>query len=180
MPNRDPIVMTVAQEVVREGLAEVGRPDLYDPNDIYYTTQSQFGYAAEELYAGSVYFSAEHMGAVGKISKIGIVFLMVGFGASFGYAVMGRVSLLIGRFQFLFEELPKTLGGSSVSFPHLPGDRRRTGRASSDPLYSPRKCPPRMPGSASPSRKESWRGLPPGPPSRRSSSTFEAGQEALA
>jgi hypothetical protein len=46
MPNRDPIVMTVAQEVVREGLAEVGRPDLYDPNDIYYTTQSQFGYAA--------------------------------------------------------------------------------------------------------------------------------------
>jgi len=46
MPNRDPIVMTVAQEVVREALTEVGRPDLYDPNDIYYTTQSQFGYAA--------------------------------------------------------------------------------------------------------------------------------------
>ena len=46
MPNRDPIVMTVSQEVVREALAEVGRPDLYDPNDIYYTTQSQFGYAA--------------------------------------------------------------------------------------------------------------------------------------
>jgi hypothetical protein len=31
-------------------------------------------------------------------------------GASFGYTVMGRVSLLIGRFQFLFQELPKTLG----------------------------------------------------------------------
>lgn len=46
MPNRDPIVMTVAQEVIREALTEVGRPDLYDPNDIYYTTQSQFGYAA--------------------------------------------------------------------------------------------------------------------------------------
>ena len=46
MPNRDPIVMTVAQEVVREALTEVGRPDLYDPNDVYYTTQSQFGYAA--------------------------------------------------------------------------------------------------------------------------------------
>lgn len=46
MPNRDPIVMTVAQEVVREAYAAVGRPDLYDPNDIYYTTQSQFGYAA--------------------------------------------------------------------------------------------------------------------------------------
>ncbi|MBM3287423.1 MAG: hypothetical protein FJY88_08760 [Candidatus Eisenbacteria bacterium] len=56
------------------------------------------------------YFSAEHRGAVGRISRIGIVFLMVGFGASFGYTVMGRVSLLIGRFQFLFEDLPKSLG----------------------------------------------------------------------
>jgi len=46
MPNRDPIVMTVAQEVVREAYAAAGRPDLFDPNDIYYTTQSQFGYAA--------------------------------------------------------------------------------------------------------------------------------------
>jgi len=46
MPNRDPIVMTVSQEVVKEAYTEVGRPDLFDPNDIYYTTQSQFGYAA--------------------------------------------------------------------------------------------------------------------------------------
>ncbi|MCK4303301.1 MAG: hypothetical protein KAY24_03600 [Candidatus Eisenbacteria sp.] len=46
MPNRDPIVMTVAQEVVREALTQVGRPDLYNADDIYYTTQSQFGYAA--------------------------------------------------------------------------------------------------------------------------------------
>jgi hypothetical protein len=46
MPNRDPIVMTVAQEVVRDAYAAVGREDLFDPNDIYYTTQSQFGFAA--------------------------------------------------------------------------------------------------------------------------------------
>ena len=46
MPNRDPIVMTVSQEVVRDAYSEAGRPDLFDPNDIYYTTQSQFGYAA--------------------------------------------------------------------------------------------------------------------------------------
>ena len=46
MPNRDPIVMTVAQEVIRDAYAAVGRADRYDPNDIYYTTQSQFGYAA--------------------------------------------------------------------------------------------------------------------------------------
>lgn len=55
------------------------------------------------------YFSAEHRGILGKVSRVGIIFLMVGFGASFGYTVMGRVSLLIGRFQFLFQELPQTL-----------------------------------------------------------------------
>jgi len=32
---------------------------------------------------------------------LGIVFLMVSFGASFGYTVMARESLLIDRFQFL-------------------------------------------------------------------------------
>ena len=30
--------------------------------------------------------------------------LMVGFGAGYGYTVMSRVSLLIGRFQFLLED----------------------------------------------------------------------------
>ena len=44
------------------------------------------------------YFSKEHTGAFGRISKIGIYFLMISFGASFGFAVMGRISLLIGRF----------------------------------------------------------------------------------
>lgn len=46
IPNRDPIVMTVAQEVVREAFTEAGRPDLYRADDIYYSTYSQFGYAA--------------------------------------------------------------------------------------------------------------------------------------
>jgi len=48
------------------------------------------------------YFSAEHKGSLRTISRIGITFLMIGFGATFGYNVMGRISLLIGRFQFLF------------------------------------------------------------------------------
>jgi hypothetical protein len=48
------------------------------------------------------YFSAEHKGALKGISRVGIVFLMIGFGATFGYNVMGRISLLIGRFQFIF------------------------------------------------------------------------------
>ena len=47
------------------------------------------------------FFSVEHKGAVGGISKLGVYFLMLGFGAAFGYTVMGRISLLIGRFNFL-------------------------------------------------------------------------------
>lgn len=50
------------------------------------------------------FFSVEHKRAGGALSKLGILFLMVCFGASFGYTVMGRVSLLIGRVQFLLFE----------------------------------------------------------------------------
>ena len=50
------------------------------------------------------YFSVEHTGVVGGISKVGIYFLMVSFGASFGYTVMARISLLIGRVNFLLED----------------------------------------------------------------------------
>ncbi len=49
------------------------------------------------------FFSKEHKGFIGKMSKIGIYFLMISFGASFGFAVMGRISLLIGRFNDLIE-----------------------------------------------------------------------------
>lgn len=50
------------------------------------------------------FFSLEHKHVVGKISKVGLFFIMVSFGASFGYTVMARISLLIGRFQFLIED----------------------------------------------------------------------------
>lgn len=50
------------------------------------------------------FFSTEHKGFVGGVAKVGIVFLMVGFGASFGYTVMARVSLLIGRINFLLAD----------------------------------------------------------------------------
>jgi len=49
------------------------------------------------------YFSIKHTGAVGTVSRVGIVFLMIGFGASFGNTVMARVSLLIGRVNFLMD-----------------------------------------------------------------------------
>lgn len=47
------------------------------------------------------FFSKEHTGAFGRASRVGIWVLMVAFGASFGYTVMARISLLIGRIEFL-------------------------------------------------------------------------------
>ena len=57
------------------------------------------------VVSGLIYFffSMEHKGFIGKVSKIGIFYLMIKFGASFGFAVMGRISLLIGRFEELIQ-----------------------------------------------------------------------------
>lgn len=49
------------------------------------------------------FFSKEHTGAVGGVARLGVYFLMVSFGASYGYTVMARVSLLIGRVMFLLD-----------------------------------------------------------------------------
>ncbi len=50
------------------------------------------------------YFSKEHTGALGVTAKVGIWFIMISFGAHFGYTVMGRISLLIGRVYFLWND----------------------------------------------------------------------------
>ena len=50
------------------------------------------------------YFSKKQEGLLAVPSKIGIWFLMVSFGASFGYTVMARISLLIGRLEFLLRD----------------------------------------------------------------------------
>lgn len=51
------------------------------------------------MVAGLVYFffSIEHKGVVGYVARTGVWVLMIGFGASFGYTVQGRLSLAIGR-----------------------------------------------------------------------------------
>lgn len=55
------------------------------------------------VFAGLIYFffSVEHKGVVGRMARLGIWFLMVSFGAAFGFTIMARLSLLIGRMQFL-------------------------------------------------------------------------------
>ncbi len=45
-PNNDPVVTAVAQEVTKEGYTKAGHADLYNPDNIYFVTDSQFGYAA--------------------------------------------------------------------------------------------------------------------------------------
>jgi hypothetical protein len=50
------------------------------------------------------YFSRKNEGMFGKMGRVGIFFLMISFGAAFGYTAMGRISLLIGRLQFIFGE----------------------------------------------------------------------------
>jgi hypothetical protein len=55
-------------------------------------------------FCGLIYFffSKEHKGVFGGAARVGIWFLMITFGALFGYTVMSRMSLLIGRMDFLF------------------------------------------------------------------------------
>ena len=50
------------------------------------------------------FFSRERKGVIKPVANLGIIFIMLGFGASFGYTVMARISLLIGRLQFLLGE----------------------------------------------------------------------------
>ena len=49
------------------------------------------------------FFSIEHSGPGKVVARTGIVFLMIAFGAAFGYTVMARMSLLIGRLTDLIE-----------------------------------------------------------------------------
>ncbi|MFN0053703.1 MAG: hypothetical protein ACKV0T_16100 [Planctomycetales bacterium] len=50
------------------------------------------------------FFSVEHKGLVGAVSRVGIWFLMVTFGASFAFTVMGRIALLAARVEFLLDD----------------------------------------------------------------------------
>lgn len=50
------------------------------------------------------YFSREHKGIIGKVAKLGTYFLMLFFGATFGYTVMSRMSIFIGRIDFLLSD----------------------------------------------------------------------------
>ncbi|UCD18784.1 MAG: hypothetical protein JSU64_04985 [candidate division WOR-3 bacterium] len=46
VPTSDPVVYTVAREIVKESYTTIGRPDLFNQDNVYFVTDSQFAYAA--------------------------------------------------------------------------------------------------------------------------------------
>jgi hypothetical protein len=64
------------------------------------------------VLSGLVYFffSKAHRGPFGSVARVGVYFLMIAFGASFGYTVMARISLLFGRMYFLLSEWLQVVG----------------------------------------------------------------------
>jgi hypothetical protein len=46
VPHRDPIVMAVCQEIVKEAYVEAGRPDAYKEDSNFFITSDQFSYTA--------------------------------------------------------------------------------------------------------------------------------------
>jgi hypothetical protein len=59
-----------------------------------------FGTFAALMY---FFFSKPHKGILGKTARVGIVVMMIFFGAAFGSTVMGRVSLFIDRALLLVD-----------------------------------------------------------------------------
>jgi hypothetical protein len=60
------------------------------------------------------FFSVEHTGPGKAVARTGIMFLMIAFGAAFGYTVMARMSLLIGRLSDLIEFSDPSYGRPTV------------------------------------------------------------------
>ncbi|HWR84100.1 MAG TPA: hypothetical protein VN285_12435 [Candidatus Deferrimicrobium sp.] len=85
---------------------------------------SAAGFSQIIIFAGVIaglfyfFFSKAHTGIFGGIARFGIWILMIGFGASFGFTVMARVSLFINRIQDL-----RDWGAASfnTSNPHYSG-----------------------------------------------------------
>ncbi len=60
------------------------------------------------------FFSVEHSGPGRIAARTGILFLMIAFGAAFGYTVMARMSLLIGRLTDLIQYAGPSYGWASL------------------------------------------------------------------
>jgi hypothetical protein len=69
-----------------------------DGHTIFYSLVFVIGVFSVLIY---FFFSKEQDAVTRRIARVGIWFLMISFGAAFGFTIMGRVALLIGRVNFL-------------------------------------------------------------------------------
>ena len=65
VPNLDPVVMSIAQDVVKEAYLSTGRADLFDENNVFFLTDQQFAFAG----AVSGLFKRERPGTVFLLGK---------------------------------------------------------------------------------------------------------------
>jgi len=88
--------------VFEEGVAASG--EAIRMFDFWGSVGSVVGVVGDLSVLTYFFFSVEHKGAVGKTARVGIWFLMISFGSAFGLTVMGRITLLLQRFEFLFTD----------------------------------------------------------------------------
>lgn len=72
--------------------------------DFWQSVKNTVGFLSVLVCLVYFFFSIEHVGFAGKVSRVGIWVLMITFGAAFGYTVMGRIALLAIRLEFLFDD----------------------------------------------------------------------------
>ncbi len=80
VPCYDPIVFTVAQEIVQSSFLDAGRPDAYRSDMVYFVTQAQFAYVAAvngtmvrvkpatNLYLGKFYAESLMLAETGSVT----------------------------------------------------------------------------------------------------------------
>lgn len=96
------IPATLQASIIRQIQGAVLKPEILQRWDFFVWALISFvGVICTIIY---FFFSQERKKSTQIAAEIGIIFLMIGFGASFGYTVMARISLLIGRFQFLLKD----------------------------------------------------------------------------
>ncbi len=96
------IPATLQASIIKQIQGAVLTPSIFARWDFFLWALISFvGVICTVIY---FYFSKERKKSTHLAAEVGIIFLMVGFGASFGYTVMARISLLIGRFQFLLRD----------------------------------------------------------------------------
>ena len=90
----------------------IDHPGLFTLLDVLYNPILIVGTFCCLIY---FFFSKEHRGVTGGAAMIGIWFLMVSFGASYGSTVMTRVSLFLERAYFLLKEHTLLPGGGDLA-----------------------------------------------------------------